>query len=440
MPALDVIVIGAGMYGIAAAAALMMKGIRRIMLLDRAADGQEGPWMTYARMETLRSPKHLPGISLGIPSLTFRAWYEARFGIAAWDTLYKIPNACWQEYLTWVRRVLQLPLCSGVTVQRLEPGAGMVAVRVTQNGVAATRYARRVVLASGRTGMGATIPDWVDPALWPDRAAHTMANIDFASLRGRRIAVVGAGPSAWDNAATALERGAARVDMYVRRRELPQINKGRGSATPGFFEGWGALPPAVKWRILVYLQDLQAPPPHETVLRTIRNAGFHIHLGIALCGATRSAEAVSLSLPDGRTREVDFLILGTGFGIDLRQACELDGVSEAIATWSDRYKPPPHLDRRALGGFPWLGDGFELTERTPCPGLSRIHIFNHAAYASLGAIASDIPGLSAGAERLAHAIAAHFFVEDIDAVQTALEAFAEPELQDTPFFVPDRFA
>jgi hypothetical protein len=72
--------------------------------------------------------------------------------------------------------------------------------------------------------------------------------------------------------------------------------------------------------------------------------------------------------------------------------------------------------------------------------LSRIHIFNHAAYASLGAIASDIPGLTAGAERLAHAIAAHFFVEDIDAVQAALEAFAEPELQDTPFFVPARFA
>jgi cation diffusion facilitator CzcD-associated flavoprotein CzcO len=437
---LDVVIVGAGMYGIAAASALMMKGIRRISLLDRAADGEEGPWITYARMETLRSPKHLPGVSLGIASLTFRAWYEARFGSAAWDALYKIPNADWQDYLTWVRRVLQLPLRSNMTVRRLEPSAGMVAVRVIESDTETTLYARRVVFASGRSGMGVTIPDWVDPALWPDRAAHTMANIDFTALRGRRIAVVGAGPSAWDNAATALERGASRVDMYVRRRELPQINKGRGSATPGFFEGWGALPPAVKWRILVYLQDLQAPPPHETVLRTIRNAGFHIHLGTALQGATRSPGGVCLTLPDGRTNDVDFLILGTGFGIDLRQTPELDGVSEAIATWSDRYQPPPHLERPALGRFPWLDSGFELTELMPCPGLSRIHIFNHAAYASLGAIASDIPGLTAGAERLAHAIAAHFFVEDIDAVQAALEAFAEPELQDTPFFVPARFA
>ena len=119
----------------------------------------------------------------------------------------------------------------------------------------------------------------------------------------------------------------------------------------------------------------------------------------------------------------------------------MEGVAGAVATWADRYTPPKGLERPGLGRFPWLGDGFELTERTSgaCPGLSRIHAFNHAAFASLGAIASDIPGVSAGAERLAHAVAAHFFAEDIAHVRRELEAFAEPELQDTPFFVPERF-
>ncbi len=440
-PVFDVIVIGAGMYGIAATAALMMKGIRNITMLDRAADGQEGPWITYARMETLRSPKQLPGVALGIPSLTFRAWYEARFGSAAWDALYKISNADWQDYLTWIRTVLHLPLRSGVAVQRIAPGPDMVTLTIIEAGVERIMHARRVVFASGRAGMGVAIPSWVDPALWPDRAAHTMEPIDFGALAGRRLAVVGAGPSAWDNAATALEHGAARVDMYVRRRELPQINKGRGSATPGFFEGWAALPAAEKWRILVYLHDLQAPPPHETVLRTIRHAGFHLHLGTALSGAARSDTGVRLSLPDGSVAQADFLILGTGFGIDLRQAPEFASVAGRLATWADRYTPPPDLERPELGRFPWLDGGFELTERIPgaCPGLSRIHVFNHAAAASMGAIASDIPGVSTGAERLAHAIAAHFFTEDIASIRTALEAFAEPELQDTPFFVPARF-
>ena len=438
VPMLDVLIIGAGMYGIAAAAALAMKGIGNITMLDRAADGQEGPWITYARMETLRSPKGLPGLAFGIPSLTFRAWYEARFGRDAWDALYKIPNADWQAYLTWVRTILGLKLRSQTEVLRLEPCAGWVTLTLREAGVERRLHARRVVFASGRGGMGISVPGWVDPALWPDRVAHTMADIDFGALAGRRIAVVGAGPSAWDNAATALERGAARVDMYVRRAELPQVNKGRGSATPGYFEGWADLPAAEKWKILVYLQDLQAPPPHETVLRTIRNPGFRIHLGTPLQGASRTADGVKLSLPGGDAAEADFLILGTGFAVDLRGAPELATVADAIATWADHYTPPAALARPELSRFPWLDRGFELTPRRECPGLSRIHIFNHAAYASLGAIASDIPGLSVGAERLAHAMVAHFFTEDIASISRALEAFAEPELQDTPFFVPAR--
>ncbi|MCX7372577.1 MAG: FAD-dependent oxidoreductase, partial [Alphaproteobacteria bacterium] len=90
---IDVIVIGAGMNGIAAAGALIFKGIRNIAVLEESAPGQEGPWVTTARMDTLRSPKALPGPCFGIPSLTFRAWYEASFGAEAWQALYKIHNA-----------------------------------------------------------------------------------------------------------------------------------------------------------------------------------------------------------------------------------------------------------------------------------------------------------------------------------------------------------
>ena len=90
---------GPGMNGIAAAAALIFKGVRNIRILERAAAGNEGPWLTFARMDTLRSPKTLPGPALGIPSLSFRAWYEAAFGTDAWEALYKIENAVWVDYL-----------------------------------------------------------------------------------------------------------------------------------------------------------------------------------------------------------------------------------------------------------------------------------------------------------------------------------------------------
>lgn len=441
-PALDVLVVGAGMYGVAAAGALRLKGLHNIQVVDAAPAGLEGPWVTYARMETLRSPKHLPGIPLGIPSLTFRAWYEARHGEAGWDRLYKIPNADWQDYILWVRRMLDLPVRNGVAVQRLVPAAGLIRAELATPEGAQVVHARRVVLATGRIGTGGpAIPDGIARDLWPDLAAHTMEAIDFGRLRGKRVAVLGAGASAWDNAATALERGAAAVDMYARRPCLPQVNKGRGSANPGFFEGWAGLPPAEKWRLLVYLHDLQSPPPHETVLRTARHDGFRIHVSTPVAAAVRDGSQVRLTLPEGRTATADFLILGTGFVVDAARIPELGALSAQVASWADRHDPPVALRRPELARAPWLGAGFELEARDPaaCPGLSRIHLFSHAAFASLGAIASDIPGASAGAERLAHRIAGHFFREDIATVRDRLEAFAEPELESTPFFVPEVF-
>ncbi|RAI61056.1 FAD-dependent oxidoreductase [Roseicella frigidaeris] len=442
-PVLDVLVVGAGMYGIAATAALAFKGVRAIRMLDRAPEGLEGPWVTTARMQTLRSPKHLPGVALGIPSLTFRAWYEARFGAAAWERLYKIPNADWQAYLLWVRRVLRLPAANGVALRRVEPHGGMLAAVLEEGGAERVQLCRHLVLATGRAGTGGPArPEGIDPALWPDLAADGGAAIDFAALRGKRVAVIGGGPIAWDNAATALEQGAARAEMYVRRQVLPQVNKGRGAAHPGFFEGWATLPPAEKWRILAYTQDLQAPPPHESVHRALRLPGFALHLGTPVRGARRCGDAVCLDLGEGREAMADFLILGTGYAVDPAAMPEIAALAPRIARWGDRYTPPPGLERPELAAFPWLGEGFELVPRDPADAapLTRIHLFNHAAFASLGAIASDIPGVSVGAERLAHRIAARLFAEDIAAMRARLEAFAEPELQGTPFFAADLLA
>jgi cation diffusion facilitator CzcD-associated flavoprotein CzcO len=79
-PALDVLIVGAGQSGIATAFGLMRSQVTNILTLDKAEQGQEGPWLTYARMHTLRSPKHFTGPDLDIPSLTYQSWHEARFG------------------------------------------------------------------------------------------------------------------------------------------------------------------------------------------------------------------------------------------------------------------------------------------------------------------------------------------------------------------------
>ena len=81
----DVVVIGGGMAGLVLTFSLLRNGIRNIRVFDRNPPGREGPWVTYARMETLRSPKVLTGPAAGIPTLTFRAWFVAQFGTAEWE-------------------------------------------------------------------------------------------------------------------------------------------------------------------------------------------------------------------------------------------------------------------------------------------------------------------------------------------------------------------
>ena len=107
---LDVAVIGAGMSGLAAAFALKCLAVRSLRIFDRSVEGFEGPWATYARMETLRSPPELSGPAFGLSNLTFRAWFEAQFGLAAWKEVHRIPRLQWMDYLRWYRRMIDVPI------------------------------------------------------------------------------------------------------------------------------------------------------------------------------------------------------------------------------------------------------------------------------------------------------------------------------------------
>lgn len=432
---LDVVVVGAGMNGIALAGALLFKGVRNILVLDVSGPGREGPWTTTARMDTLRSPKTLPGPSFGIPSLTFRAWYSARYGERAWDELYKIVNRDWQDYLSWLQRVLGLPLEHGRRVTAIRPADGLLDVTVSGG----TVLARRVVMATGRAGAGGLeVPDFVDPAVFPDLAAHASAPIDFTALHGKRIALIGGGASSWDTAATALELGAARADMYVRRPVLPQVNKFRAITGPGYVHGWAALPPAEKWRLMVYLFDRPAPVPHETVHRALRQPNLHVHLGTPTRTAARCGDRVRLDIggPRPRVVEHDFLVVGTGFRVDLTRVPELADLAPFTRRWADVVEHLPAADRRPLlEAYPVLGRGFELQPKHPdAPReLGQVHLLNVGSLVSHGPIASDIPGVDVAGERVAQAIVTSLFREDLPILRDRLRGFDVHELAGTPF-------
>jgi cation diffusion facilitator CzcD-associated flavoprotein CzcO len=180
--------------------------------------------------------------------------------------------------------------------------------------------------------------------------------------------------------------------------------------------------------------------PHETVNRTVKLAGFHIHFRSAIKKASRAGEKVAVKIAGQDEAQLhDFLIVGTGFNVDPTRIPELAHYVSNIATWHDRYQPSPDLRRRDLERFPYLGPGFELTEKIPGsePTLGKIHLVNFGAHASHTAIASDIPGVNIAAERVAGAIVTSLFGEDIEHMRRRVEDFNEPELESTPFFVPE---
>ena len=436
----DVLVVGAGVCGLAVAFGLRNEGIRTLRHIDRAPAGAEGPWVTFGRMRTLRSSKTLIGPAMGIPSLTFRAWHEARFGAAAFDALDKIPNRMWMDYLVWYREILGLPVENGVAVTRLDPAADHVRASLTHpDGRTETHYARHVVLATGMGGAGQCfVPAVISPDLWPDRAAHGAEDIDFARLAGAHVTVLGAGPSAFDNAAAALEAGAGHVQMLLRRPALPQINKGRGSAYPGFITGYPALPDAERWRLFRYFYDWPAPPPCTSIERVLVHGDrFRIRFGTGLAAARRGDTRVRLDLADGSREDTDFLICATGFRAGLVAAPEIGHLADRVTLWRDRL-PADTPGLALLGGAPYVGDRFELLERTPgaCPGAERILFFNHGASASHGPVAGGIPGASVAAGLVVRGLAGALMREDIAHVHARLEAFDEPELEGTPFHQP----
>ncbi|MGJ8624450.1 MAG: NAD(P)-binding domain-containing protein [Yoonia sp.] len=435
---LDVLVIGAGQFGTGATAALKLAGIESILMIDQAEEGREGPWLTSARMPTLRSPKTLSGLSFGIPSLTFQSWFRAAYGMRRWNELYKIPNDVWQEYLLWVRQVLALPTLNQVKAESLIPQHDHVEIPLSDG---KQLRAKRVIVATGRASTGGWARvDGVSANLWPDLAAHTMQDINFEALIGKKVTVIGAGSAAWDNAATALETGAASVDMYVRRKALPQINKGRASSGIGYLKGWHSLPDSDRWRLAHYLGSVGVPPPFETVQRTLKTPGLSVHFGVSGLNAMRKDDQVKVAADGAETAHYDFLILGSGFRVDLSKEPLFSKVSQHILNWGDKYQPPAELRNSRLAAYPYIGPDFELLSKAnPVlrgPSLERIHLFNSATWVSTGSLASDIPSLDIAPDRLAHGIVQKLFAEDFEHHFTDLKSYDEHELEPTPFYSP----
>lgn len=402
----DVVIVGAGQAGLAIGFALKREGFANFTLLDAAPRGLEGPWRTFARMETLRSPKDIPGPELGIAELTYRAWHEAVYGEASYRALGKIPTGLWMDYLLWYREQAALPVENDARVTKVEPRAGGLRLHLDRNGAAGTMTTRKLILATGMDGFGrARIPDIVREGLPPDRYAHCAEAVDFDTLRGKRIAVLGAASSAFDYAASALEAGAARVDLFCRHDALYQYNRFKQINYPGVLHHYVDLDDADKWRVMTELLKRSVAIVRETLRRCTKHDNFSIHLGAPWQAVALEDDAIRIETPKSE-HLADFALIGTGFGMDPATRPELAAFADHIALWRDRYTPPAGLESDAAGAFPYVGPDFQLSEKHPgtAPFLADIHLYNWAGSVSNGRLSSETGSLKLGVPRLVRAL------------------------------------
>ncbi|MEH2435923.1 MAG: SidA/IucD/PvdA family monooxygenase [Nostoc sp.] len=170
------------------------------------------------------TPKNLPGPELGIPALSFQAWYEARHGVEAYTGLDRIPRVAWAEYLSWYRHFLGIPVRYQTKLVRIEPDADFFRLHLEVNGVVQVETTRKIIFANGVAGTGGPNIPPVLASLPRTLYAHTADEIDFKNLRGKTVAVLGAAASAFDAAGVALESGAKAVGNAPYLKDIHVFN------------------------------------------------------------------------------------------------------------------------------------------------------------------------------------------------------------------------
>ncbi len=434
----DVVIVGAGQGGLATAFGLRRERVDNVLLLDRAAPGREGPWKTYARMLTFRSPKHVTGPDLGIPSLTPQAYYRARFGDDAWEALGKYPREEWQDYLDWYRLTLGLPVCHHTDATEIEPVGDLLRVHLAPTGDGGRQgsvLARKVVLATGIEGNGDwRLPDLDLSQIPADRYAHTNWPFDVAQFRGKRVAVLGAGASAFDTAAALLEAGAAQVVQFMRRPDIPNVNPARWMEKSGFLRHFGDMDDLNRWRWMRILFLRSGPPTQDGINRCARFRNYQLRKGVTWSGIRMADSELLLSASDGSVERVDFLVLGTGYTVDVRQRPELRRFARHIALWQDRFAAPPGEENPIVAGFPYLNADLSFQERIPgaAPFLANIHNFTYSATASVGYSGASLTGMKYGIQRLLAGLTRDLWLaESVSALET-IQAYRDIDLDTSP--------
>lgn len=200
----DVVVVGAGPYGLSVAAHLLDAG-KEVRVLGEPMAGWRDhmPKGMYLKSTVDASGLSAPG---GRSALT-DYWTET--GAAALDEWHPVPIDMFVDYGQWFQQRYVKDV-ERLHVRRIAalPGGFRISLASGED-----LSARRVVVATGHFGY-AHSPDALR-SLAPEFVSHAADHADLSGFAGRTVAVIGAGQSALESAVLLREAG-AEVHLLVR--------------------------------------------------------------------------------------------------------------------------------------------------------------------------------------------------------------------------------
>lgn len=348
----DVAVIGAGPYGLSAAAHLREEGVNTRIFgkpMEFWATGMPDGML-------LRSPREASSISDPHSAFTLEA-YERATGTPP------AQRVTWRTFVDYGRWFQKQIGCEPDQRQVAEVRRENSGFRISLEDGASLK-ARRVLVAAG-VGPFRKTPE-IFAQLSPRRASHCYEGLRSCEL-GRRVAIIGAGQSALESAALLHEAG-LEVEVIARIPQLRWIGMHKrlhqlGLISKLLYSKHDVGPIGIS-RLVAYpnlMYYLPTGPKDRIRTRAVRSAGapwliprldgVKISTGRSVRSAKEMAGEVQLTLDDGTERRVDHVLMGTGYRVNISRYAFLA---------PDLLREIPQLD-----GYPDVSSGFS----TAVPGL-----------------------------------------------------------------------
>ncbi|MDF2836030.1 MAG: pyridine nucleotide-disulfide oxidoreductase [Paenibacillus sp.] len=335
----DLIIIGAGPYGISLAAHAEAQGLSYDLL------GEPMRFWSSKMPQNMFIRTNPRFISLSDPA---DKWTIDRFGLETGTELISpFPRPSFVEYAFWFARKTGIAFTPEL-VSRIDYVDSAYAV-MTNSG---NRYwGANAVVATGLQHFSYT-PETFS-SLPASLVSHTFGQTEFTRFRGRKVAVVGSGQSAWETAAL-LHMAGSEAELLFRGEEVQfagEDNTSSGLKLIESSEQFYGLPLEQKrerWNtprkgsVALFLK-----PYVDGKVKATGNASIE-HAEVIAGGQVR------LTLSGGDKRVVDHVLCATGYRINLDK---LPFIGRALLEAIDREEGYPH--------FPLLSERFESS----VPGL-----------------------------------------------------------------------